>query len=133
MNSVTESLTPAITGDDFDVSSGTLQFMDGETRHSIVLRALDDLTPELEEDFSVKLLNITNGRLGSNTSSELALAESDDPFGIFGFGGISLEETWVAEDVPMNDEDNVTAVFNITRGAGTFGAVSVGFNNIIPK
>lgn len=48
---------------DFMAANGTLVFSPGETKQSISFTILDDTVPEIEEYFSVRLLNLKVRRI----------------------------------------------------------------------
>ena len=122
----TNTLTPAIPQQDFDIVSGTIEFHDSDLIGVIDLEIIDDDIPELEKTYRVILINATGGgNIGSVMSAEVCISESDDPYGLFSFKDDSLGEVWIAEDIPVNEGSNDTVIFNVIRTAGTFGMISV--------
>ena len=122
----TNTLTPAVPQQDFDIVSGTIEFHDSDLIGVIDLEIIDDDIPELEKTYRVILINATGGgNIGSVMSAEVSISESDDPYGLFSFKDDSLGEVWIAEDIPVNEGSNDTVIFNVTRTAGTFGTISV--------
>ena len=122
----------AVTDDDFEIVAGLIVFNEEETSKSIVLSVIDDNLAELEENYHVVLDDVTVGRLGDNVTSLLTILESDDPNGAFEFIGDSAFDTWIAEDVPIDDNtDNNTGVFSVSRGGGTFGTATVSSSTCI--
>ena len=60
---------------------------DGETKKAVPIRIIDDFTPEVEEEFTVELMNnsVAGGaRVGTEYRSVVTIEESDDPYGLFG-------------------------------------------------
>ena len=76
-------------GVDFDVMEGmnTLVLQSGQTASSIDIRIIDDLVPELQEQFSIELLDADNGAtLGGITTATVIISSSDAPSGVISFG-----------------------------------------------
>lgn len=73
-------------GEDFTVGSSDVLLHEGETYKAVPVYIISDISPELEETFTVQLIDeITGGaRLGAVSSAIVTIEPSDDPFGYFG-------------------------------------------------
>ena len=64
-----------------------MTFAEGERHKYLPIRIIDDFTPELEEDFTIDLLEntITGGAvLGDDTRCRVIINQSDHPYGLLG-------------------------------------------------
>lgn len=76
-------------GVDFEATEGvsTLLLQSGQTASSIDIRVVDDVVPELQEQFSIELLDVDNGAtLGDITTATVIISSSDAPSGVISFG-----------------------------------------------
>ena len=76
-------------GVDFEAAEGvsTLLLQSGQTASSIDITVVDDLVPELQEQFSIELLDVDNGAtLGDITTATVIISSSDAPSGVISFG-----------------------------------------------
>lgn len=73
-------------GEDYSISSSDVILLEGETSKAVPIYLLNDVVPELEESFYVKLINETTGGavLGGITLATITIEASDDPYGSFG-------------------------------------------------
>ena len=70
---------------------GTLIFQEGSAVSFIQLQIIDDTTPEDTENLAVFLDSIIGSAVfGTNTSAEIDIEISDDPFGVIGFNDNSM-------------------------------------------
>lgn len=112
------------------VIAGSVVFQDGQSNGAISLEILRDGIPELDEMYMIELINTTGGTPGAiisstNDTATVTIRENDHPYGIFNLVLNQPGLVWLAEDVPVDDSDNGTGFFNITRTAGTFGDIQV--------
>lgn len=102
--------------------SGNLTFSVGQTIGTIVLHISEDDIPELDKTFKIRLLNISHGRLGSQTVSTLTVLANDDPYGLFLFSESSR---------PISvAEANVLVILTIQRRKGLMGRVQVMYRSL---
>lgn len=99
-------------------SSGNVSFGVGQTSGNITINVAQDETPELDETFTVSLVNVSHGRLGAQTSAALTVLASDDPYGIFVF-------TNVSRSVRLPEAD-ATVHLAVSRQKGLMGQVCAG-------
>ncbi len=73
-------------GFDYSVTSSQVTLLQGETTKPVPLDIIDDITPELAETFTVRLLNQIQGGavLGDVIKSVVTINASDNPHGKFG-------------------------------------------------
>lgn len=102
--------------------SGNLTFTVGQTIGNIFLRISEDDIPELDKSFKIRLINITHGRLGSQTVSTLTVLANDDPYGLFLFSE-SSRSFRVAEA-------DTLVVLTIQRRKGLMGRVRVTYRTL---
>ena len=71
---------------DFSVTSSEVTLLSGERKKDIPIDIIDDITPELSETFTVRLLNQIGGGavLGDVIESVITINASDNPHGNFG-------------------------------------------------
>ncbi|XP_053337317.1 adhesion G-protein coupled receptor V1 [Clarias gariepinus] len=104
-------------------SSGNLTFRVGQTIGNILIRISEDDIPELDKSFKIRLLNVSNGRLGSQTVSTLTVLASDDPYGLFLFS---------ESNRPVREaEANTLVVLTIQRRKGLMGRVRVTYRTLM--
>lgn len=75
----TASSGSATAGADFTLSSGVLQFADGETSKTIMVPIVDDTLDELEETFQVTLSNPQGGASITVASQTVQILDNDAP------------------------------------------------------
>lgn len=102
--------------------SGSLTFTVGQTIGNIFLHISEDDIPELDKNFKIRLLNISHGRLGSQTVSTLTVLASDDPYGLFLFSGHS-------RPIRVAEADTVV-ILTIQRKKGLLGKVRVTYRTL---
>lgn len=102
---------------DLAFTFGNVTFDIGETSANITVEVLPDEEPELDKAFSVCLISVSRGSLGSHKNATLTVWASDDPYGVFVFSEANR---------PMKVEEatqNVT--LSIIRLKGHMGKVRV--------
>ena len=71
--------------------STTLMFAPGQIYHQIVVEIIDDVIPELDEQFTVQLSEPTGGAvIGSQNLITIDLLTNDDAYGLIGFAEVSV-------------------------------------------
>ncbi|NWQ77266.1 GPR98 protein, partial [Columbina picui] len=112
-------------GLDFDVTSRTLFFADGERNKSVVVTIFDDDIPEGDEKFQLILTNPSLGlELGENTTATITILANDDGHGVLSFN--NSDHFFLREQTALHLMESV-AVLNIIREPpqGIFGTVTV--------
>lgn len=100
--------------------SGNVSFGVGQTSGNITIDVAQDEIPELDETFTVSLVNVSHGRLGARTSAALTVLASDDPYGVFVFTNIS-------RSVRLPEADTAVSLA-VSRQKGLMGQVCAGLN-----
>lgn len=95
---------------------GNITFGVGQTSENITISVAQDEIPELDKNFTVTLVNVSDGRLGDLTSATLTLLASDDPYGVFIFSNKT-------KSVRLPEADS-TVSLTILRQKGLMGQVS---------
>ena len=76
--------------------STILTFSPGQTYHRVVVEVINDYTPELDELFSVQLVNPVGGAvLGIQSSLTITVLTNDDAYGLIGFAEVSVVPTYI--------------------------------------
>ncbi|NXF82786.1 GPR98 protein, partial [Sclerurus mexicanus] len=112
-------------GLDFNVTSRTLFFADGERNKSVVVTIIDDDIPEGVEKFQLILTNPSLGlELGKNTTATITIVASDDGHGVLSFN--NSDHFFLREQTALHLSESV-AVLNIIREPpqGIFGTVTI--------
>ncbi|XP_053910929.1 adhesion G-protein coupled receptor V1 [Cuculus canorus] len=112
-------------GLDFNVTSRSLFFADGERNKSVVVTIFDDDVPEGDERFQLILTNPSLGlELGENTSATITILANDDGHGVLSFN--NSDHFFLKEQTALHLMESV-AVLNIIREPpqGIFGTVTV--------
>ncbi|XP_032809135.2 adhesion G-protein coupled receptor V1 isoform X2 [Petromyzon marinus] len=107
-------------GEDFTVGSSDVLFHEGETYKAVPVYIISDISPELEETFTIQLIDeITGGaRLGAVSSATVTIEPSDDPFGYF-----VLRDVLVLVEEPVLGTRPVSLA--VLRAGGSVGSVSL--------
>lgn len=95
--------------------SGNITFSIGQTSGNLTINVAQDEIPELDESFTVSLVNVSHGRLGAQKSATLTVLASDDPYGIFVFANVTRH-------VRLPEAD-ATVSLTILRRKGLMGQV----------
>ena len=107
----------AQSGSDFEAVSGVLVFIPGQNMGEIVVRIIDDTTPETEENFNVLISNPTLAALGSITSATIFIDANDSPFGTVGFDPTATSGVNVANPTIQTGPSSVFLTILRTPGA----------------
>lgn len=110
----------AVSGQDFTLAAGMLNFADGEREKTIAVTLIDDST--LGEDKTVVVTLATPGggaTLGEVPAARLTIQDDEVPLGgAFGFGSVQLETR----------EDSGGYLVTVLRTGGSNGAATVNLN-----
>ncbi|XP_078413685.1 adhesion G-protein coupled receptor V1 [Cetorhinus maximus] len=112
-------------GWDFNVTSMSIFFDDGERYKYVEIAILDDDIPEGDEDFQLILSNPSPGlELGERTTATVTIFANDDGHGILSFN--NTEHFFLKEPTALGLSESV-ATLHIIRNPplGTFGIVTV--------
>ena len=107
-------------GEDYQPTSGTLVFADGEISRTIDVPLLDDTEYEGDENFTLQLTNIQGGAtLGTQATVEVTITENDPipPAGLLQFSGASYSAL----------ESAGSALITIIRVNGSYGEITVDY------
>nr|CAB3264082.1 mucin-5AC [Phallusia mammillata] len=108
--------------DDVDKSTGLVQIYAGQSDAELIVNINEDLIPEIDEKFQVRLDGVIGGAEldTNNIVKEFTINANDDPHGVFGV---------FPSDQLVRVDDNMKRLLqvNVTRQKGTFGQVVVGF------
>ncbi|HEU0008861.1 MAG TPA: Calx-beta domain-containing protein [Verrucomicrobiae bacterium] len=109
---------PSTTNDFRTITNGTLTFGTGETNKSFAVRINDDILSEFEENFSVRLFNVTGGGTLGLTNATVLIFDSETT----GAGSISFTST----DYTVG-ESGGQANITLRRTGASRGTVGVEF------
>ena len=131
-----------LASDDFLPASGYLEFLPGVTEQDLILVTVNELVPELSEDFVVILLSAIAGdnqtsstpTSGASINASLALAqitvdENDYPYGLLQFAiflpspGETILPASSMPEIFVQESDSSVTVY-IVRAQGNLGTVS---------
>ncbi|XP_068166577.1 adhesion G-protein coupled receptor V1 [Antennarius striatus] len=101
---------------------GNITFAVGQMSANIIINVSEDDIPELDESFTVSLVNVSDGRLGDRTSATLTVLASDDPYGVFVFSNVT-------KSVRL-PESNSAVSLTIHRQRGLMGQVRVTYRTL---
>ncbi|WP_321528486.1 Calx-beta domain-containing protein [Sedimenticola selenatireducens] len=110
----------AIAGQDYQATSGTLDFADGETSQSFSVVVLDDALYEGDESFSISLSNPQGGATLGALQSAQAVVLDDDPAPQPGTLALASGSYSVSEG-------GASIQFTVQRSAGSDGVVTVDY------
>ncbi|EGD76521.1 hypothetical protein PTSG_07638 [Salpingoeca rosetta] len=106
----------------FEQTSGSLQWVDGESTATIWLRVRNDMTPELAQAFVVSLSNPSDGVvLESDPTADVVVGASDRPHGLFLLSNASV-------GMQVTGASMRVLTFTVVRTFGTIGDVRVSFD-----
>ena len=110
-----------ITGD-FLSTKGFFTIADGESEVRFDVHLLPDDIPEIEEDYVIRLVSVEGGAEldPEKCITQFSVSANDDPHGVF-----ALYSDYQSILVGQNLSRFIQ--INVTRLAGTFGDVAVGF------
>lgn len=128
---------------DFDPASGQITFSEDQREGRVILTSVDELTPELAEQFVISLTaavasdNETNSTPLSGASIDpsrsqvtVTVAENDQPYGLFQiatsrpFPGITIAPATTMPEVFVDESVGMVTVY-VVRAQGLLGNVSV--------
>ena len=140
---VRESPGGNLASDDFNPASGQLEFLPGETQEYLYLEAVDELTPELAEDFAILLVSATVADSQASSvptsgasinatlaQSNLTVEENDYPYGLIQFvtspptPGAIIPPAISVPEIFVDESDGTVTVY-VVRAQGNLGTVSV--------
>ncbi|XP_066038594.1 adhesion G-protein coupled receptor V1 [Chamaea fasciata] len=105
---------------DFIPSSGELVFEPGDMEAVIAINILDDIIPEEEECFQVRLKNPKGGaEIGVHSFVNIIIPPNDNAYGVIAFAQSSL-----FKQIEEMEQDSLITL-NIERLVGTYGRVTV--------
>ena len=100
-----------------------LTFEPGETVLNLTVMVFDDVVPEVNENFSIALINPVGGAvLGPQSSVGVVILTNDDAHGEIGFSDATLSV------VLAEGQEDSTVRLQVERLEGTFGQVVVGWS-----
>ncbi|XP_061673206.1 adhesion G-protein coupled receptor V1 isoform X2 [Syngnathoides biaculeatus] len=102
--------------------SGNISFGVAQTSVPIIITVAQDEVPELDRNFTVSLVHVSNGRLGVKTSATLTVLASDHPYGVFVFPNTT-------RPVRLPEGDSAVTL-SILRQKGHMGQVRVTFKTL---
>ncbi|NWY04075.1 GPR98 protein, partial [Nothoprocta ornata] len=101
---------------------GNVTFDVGQARANITVQVSPDEVPELDEMFSLLIINVSSGRLGIHTNATLTILANDDPYGLFMFS---------EKNRPIKVEEETKNIsLMIVRRGGLLGTVMVTYRTI---
>ncbi|NXU16592.1 GPR98 protein, partial [Pardalotus punctatus] len=103
-------------------TDGNVTFDVGQVRANITVQVAPDDLPELDEKFSVLIINVSRGRLGNQTNATLTVLANDDPYGVFIFS----EQNRLMKV----EEETKNISLTVVRGSGLLGTVMVKYRTI---
>ena len=114
---------------DITPTTNFITFDPGNMTADVQFTIIDDVIPELEEQFEIELtiLNIVGdsndgARIGDISIATVIVAPSDDPYGLLLFPTRILE---IAEDIPANNPSLGELSVPVERGFGIVGEIRV--------
>eukprot|EP00794_Sanderia_malayensis_P009868 gene9868-10878_t len=111
--------------DDFVFYQSSLTFNPQETKKPFYIYPKDDNIPEIDETFEIVLTSIDGSILGSRTVVNVTILQNEDANGIFSF--FNSPNNLNKKEVELRNVYRPVS-FEIVRGRGRFGAVSVSWN-----
>ncbi|NWV81048.1 GPR98 protein, partial [Dasyornis broadbenti] len=103
-------------------TDGNVTFDVGQVRANITVQVSPDDIPELDEMFSVLIINVSRGRLGNYTNATLTVLANDDPYGVFIFS---------ERNRPIKVEEEAKNIsLTIIRSGGLLGTVMVKYRTV---
>lgn len=116
-------MSDAETTGDFSNLQGFATILAGQRVAEIILTLLPDSVPELEESYTLRLMSVEGGaELDTNRSTTiLKVRANDEPHGVFALYPQNQSVVLNAADRSRN------LIISVTRLAGAFGNVSVGY------
>ncbi|MEB3282289.1 MAG: Calx-beta domain-containing protein [Lyngbya sp.] len=107
----------AIAGNDYNATSGTLTFADGETSKSFTVAIVEDNLVEGNEIFNLSLTNATGDAILGMATSTVNIVDNDVAMpGTINFSAATFS---------VNEDGTPITEITVTRTGGSLGAVSV--------
>jgi hypothetical protein len=110
----------ALSGSDYDLTVGTLEFAPGETIGSVIVRVVGDDATEGDETFDLDLVNPVNATLGAHPT--VVTIQDNDPIppgsAVLNVSGATIRE---------GNTGTKTLIFTVTRSGETSTPVNVDF------
>jgi G-protein coupled receptor 98 len=123
----------AVVGEDIRSSTGiqTVLLQSGQSSTAIAIQITDDSTPELQEQFTIQLLDADNGAsLGDTTVATVIISSSDAPSGVIAFGNAEIQGIRVTNPSTADGAQQVT--LQVVRTGSLTGAVQVQWQVVGP-
>lgn len=95
--------------------SGNITVGVGQRSGNLTINVAQDEIPELDQSFTVSLVNVSHGRLGARTSATLTVLASDHPYGVFVFADATRHVRLPEADASVS--------LTISRQGGLMGRV----------
>lgn len=142
---VRETLTGIVATQDFNPATGRVVFQENEIIQTFFVTALDEMVPELNEDFVVVLTSaVANDNQSSSTpmsgasidsersQAALEVTENDFPYGVIQFSAVAPR---AGDPIPLAttmpeltvDEASGSVTVYVVRAQGTVGNVDIEF------
>ncbi|EDQ89487.1 uncharacterized protein MONBRDRAFT_7962 [Monosiga brevicollis MX1] len=115
--------TAELGSDILGVEAGVLMFTENQASASYQYSLVDDAVPEEAETLTIVIVNVSAGRLGSDTQTQLMIEKNDDANGVVSFHASAVS---AALQRYAEVQNNITLLVQRTRGL--FGNVSVEYN-----
>jgi G-protein coupled receptor 98 len=119
-------------GVDFTPDSGTVIFAAQQMSAAIPIQILNDIAPEFDEQFSVRIIDVGVAHLGLPSSSAITIQQNDDPNGAFDF---SMSSRFLDVEEPQAVAKTVT--LTVERSGGLTGVITVTYeitlNGVLAK
>ncbi len=119
---------PAIAGQDYTATEGTLTFADGETSKSVTIPILNDTTPEETKEFGFGLGQTTGAELGTNRTALIRIIDDDavDSSYAFASGNFNVNEEAGTVTITVQRSGNTSVVGSVSyatsNGTATTGS-----------
>ncbi|XP_065175877.1 adhesion G-protein coupled receptor V1-like [Sycon ciliatum] len=132
---------------DFQPASGSVTFSPGDTNMTVLINAVNDIIPELDEQFDFFLTNTevlnepasrtsTSGASldSANIDASVTISANDDPYGIFEFSagipstsGTFIPASSAAPSLELRESAGLVDIY-VVRAQGTVGNASVEYS-----
>ncbi|KAJ6669788.1 hypothetical protein lerEdw1_000337 [Lerista edwardsae] len=108
--------------EDLLATSGNITFNIEQKTANVTIQVLPDEIPEIDKMFSVRIINVSCGRLGIHTNATLIVLANDDPYGLLIFS---------EKNRPIRvEEESKNITLTIVRLKGLLGVVMVTYRTI---
>lgn len=129
INLMFEDGSATVNSDYLQPTVNQIVFGAGQASTDILITILEDVDPELSEDFSVSLSLGTpsaGARLGNTVTTTVVIDVSDSPYGEVGFSNQAVAGIVVAN--PVTEQGPVPISLTVVRELGTTGTTDVSDN-----